>query len=72
MERERDEIYSELKNKENLLKEETNKFEKEMQLLRENESERYEKEFECHLKTKTKLKEYESKLNFNLQNQKIS
>ena len=61
LERERDELYNELKNKENMLKEEFNKFEREFQMVRENESERYEKEYECHLKTKSKLKEFECK-----------
>jgi len=61
-EKEREEFYNELKNKENILKEESIKFEREIQLIKENECERYEKEYECHLKTKSKLKEYESKI----------
>jgi len=62
IERERDEIYNELKNKEILKKEESTKFEREIQIIRESKSEKYEKEYESHLKTKSKLKEYESKL----------
>lgn len=68
LERERDQILSDLKNKENILKEESNKFEKEIQILRENESERYDREYECHIKTKSKLKEFESNKYLNLSN----
>lgn len=56
VEKERDEI----KLKENQVREDLKKYERELQIVKENESERYEKEFENHLKSKTKLKEYES------------
>ena len=61
-EKEREEFYNNLRNKETIIKEESHKFERENNNIKENESERYEKEYECHLKTKSKLKDYECKL----------
>jgi len=61
-EKERDEFYESLKLKENTLKEEQIRYEKDLQTIKENESERFEKEYDNHIKTKTKLKEYESNL----------
>lgn len=48
-----------MKIKETYHKEEILKLEKELQNIKENEGERFEKEYDNHLKSKTKIKEYE-------------
>jgi len=58
-----EELTSDFKGKEILHKEEIMKYEKELQGIKENEGERFEKEYDNHLKTKKKVKEYESKKN---------
>jgi hypothetical protein len=55
-----EELTSDFKGKEILHKEEIIKYEKELYSIKGNEGERFEKEYENHLKSKTKLKEYES------------